>query len=326
MFNGQIQRKPYRRFDLDLGIARTAEQFNEVGSFIWVEECNGDVYIKLDDNQAAFFKLTEGGYYKTSNYKQFWIKNTAQAGKSLKALIGDANFFRCFLRGVSDHAKLKNVLTSQHHTKTADNEVYGLIKTGILANRPTDGIADRWYFGTDTKVIYYTFGTPNIWLEVCRGEAAIRLAELLEKNHASLTNVLPDQHADTKVRTKEVDESAIGNDKILQYDSASGKLKYVAPVGGMGAPDYDSGWVAIGPDEEKRFTHNFATYDYFFYYEGRWFLDPESFSINQLGYGAQLGWLANGLHLSHKGVNDVWVWREPDDTFWEEVRIRCWRI
>lgn len=122
-FDGQIQRKPYRRFDLDLADARTNKQFYEIGSFIWVEECDGDVYIKLDDNQAAFFKLIDGGFYKMNEYNQFWIKNTAQAGKSLKALIGDARFFRVMLRGIYDHAKLKNVLSDQHHTKTVAGEL-----------------------------------------------------------------------------------------------------------------------------------------------------------------------------------------------------------
>lgn len=143
---GGIQRKPYRRFDLDLSIARTGEQFDEVGSFIFVEECDGDVYVKLNDNQAAFFKLDEGRFYK-SEYNQFWIKNTAQAGKSLKALIGDPSFFRVDLEGVRSHIKLKDVLA--------------------------------------------------------------------------------DQHSDTKVRTKEVDETNIGNRRILAYDTASGKLKYI---------------------------------------------------------------------------------------------------
>lgn len=172
---GQIQRKPYRRFDLDLGIARTAEQFFEVGSFIWVEECDGVVEIKLNDNQAAFFKLIDGAFYKVSEYKQFWIKNAAQAGKSLKALIGDADFFRSVMRGVYDHIKLKNVSA--------------------------------------------------------------------------------DQHADTKIGTKVVDETNIADTKHLEFKTASGKIEYVAkPAGGAGDMEkstYDTGDNGVVDNSEK---------------------------------------------------------------------------
>lgn len=51
-------------------------------------------------------------------------------------------------------------------------------------------------------------------------------------SHLDLSNVNPDQHSDTKVRTKVVDETAIGNDKILVYKTASGNLEYEnKPVG-----------------------------------------------------------------------------------------------
>jgi len=52
------------------------------------------------------------------------------------------------------------------------------------------------------------------------------------KSHLNLKDVLPDQHADTKVRSKVVDEGAIADGKILEYDAAAGTLKYVAPSGG----------------------------------------------------------------------------------------------
>jgi len=68
-------------------------------------------------------------------------------------------------------------------------------------------------------------------------ESEINLANLGEKNHASLASVSADQHNDTKVRSKVVDESAIADNKILVYKSASDTLVYESkPTGGSGAP------------------------------------------------------------------------------------------
>lgn len=56
--------------------------------------------------------------------------------------------------------------------------------------------------------------------------------------HEALSGVAADQHNDTKVRTKEVDETAIADGKILEYKSASGKLEYVDKPAGGGAADH----------------------------------------------------------------------------------------
>ncbi len=81
---------------------------------------------------------------------------------------------------------------SAHHTKTGDNEVYGLLLTGADADKPAAGIVDRWYFATDTKILYRDDGTS--WVEAARGETAIRLAQLAEKAHSSLTGIGANDH------------------------------------------------------------------------------------------------------------------------------------
>jgi len=81
---------------------------------------------------------------------------------------------------------------SAHHTKTADNEVAGLLSQGLASARPAAGIAGRLYYSTDTGVLERDTGTA--WEEKARGETAIRLAQLSEKAHASLTGVTADQH------------------------------------------------------------------------------------------------------------------------------------
>ena len=81
---------------------------------------------------------------------------------------------------------------SAHHTKTGDNEVYGLVAAGIAADKPVAGIAGRWYFSTDTLILSRDNG--NAWIEMARGETAIRLAQLSEKSHISLTDITANQH------------------------------------------------------------------------------------------------------------------------------------
>ncbi|PJA09881.1 MAG: hypothetical protein COX70_00520, partial [Flavobacteriales bacterium CG_4_10_14_0_2_um_filter_32_8] len=72
------------------------------------------------------------------------------------------------------------------------NEVYGLVAAGIAADRPVAGIAGRWYFSTDTLILSRDNG--NAWIEMARGETAIRLAQLSEKSHISLTDITANQH------------------------------------------------------------------------------------------------------------------------------------
>lgn len=81
---------------------------------------------------------------------------------------------------------------SAHHAKTGDNEVYGLVQAGLATDRPAAGVAKRWYFATDTLILSRDNGTT--WDEMARGETAIRLAQLAEKAHASLTGKDADDH------------------------------------------------------------------------------------------------------------------------------------
>ncbi|MBA7624869.1 hypothetical protein ES703_32283 [subsurface metagenome] len=78
--------------------------------------------------------------------------------------------------------------------KTESYEVYGLLPNGLAANRPVPGIVDQVYFSIDTLVLERDTGAA--WVEVARGEAATRLAQLAERAHASLTGVgVADHHA-----------------------------------------------------------------------------------------------------------------------------------
>ncbi|GAI81624.1 unnamed protein product, partial [marine sediment metagenome] len=54
------------------------------------------------------------------------------------------------------------------------------------------GIVDRFYFSTDILILERDTGVA--WAEVARGETAIRLVQLAERLHTSLTGITPDQH------------------------------------------------------------------------------------------------------------------------------------
>ena len=73
-----------------------------------------------------------------------------------------------------------------------DNQVFGLVAAGLAAARPSPEIDGRWYFSTDTLVLERDNGTA--WVEIARGETAIRLAQLSEKAHSSLTGVGTSDH------------------------------------------------------------------------------------------------------------------------------------
>ncbi len=100
-----------------------------------------------------------------------------------------------------------------HHAKTGDDEVYGLFRSGLDANKPAAGVANRYYWAIDTKILYRDTGAA--WEETARGETAIRLAQLAEKQHANLTGIgASDHHAkytDAEAKAAAVQAGAITN-------------------------------------------------------------------------------------------------------------------
>ncbi|GAI03992.1 unnamed protein product, partial [marine sediment metagenome] len=72
------------------------------------------------------------------------------------------------------------------------DEVYGLLHVGLDADKPAAGVADRFYFAADTLILYRDTGAA--WSEAARGETAIRLAQLAERAHSSLTGIGADDH------------------------------------------------------------------------------------------------------------------------------------
>src|SRR6056297_897031 len=99
-----------------------------------------------------------GHLYRTINYNadlatytdedvQEAINNDADHGST-----ASHNYFS------GSHNDLTDVGTNDHHTKTGDNEVYGLILSDTKANRPAPGIAERYFYATDEGILYYDDG------------------------------------------------------------------------------------------------------------------------------------------------------------------------
>ena len=83
-------------------------------------------------------------------------------------------------------------IASAHHVKTADDEVYGLLRMGTDAGKPAAGIAGRFYYATDTMILFRDTG--GAWTEAARAETKSRLAELFEKAHSSLSGIGASDH------------------------------------------------------------------------------------------------------------------------------------
>jgi hypothetical protein len=89
---------------------------------------------------------------------------------------------------ISTHAGNASV----HHAKTADDEVYGLLRMGLDASKPAAGTAGRFYYATDTMILYRDTG--GSWTEAARAEVKSRLASLFEKAHSSLSGIGASDH------------------------------------------------------------------------------------------------------------------------------------
>jgi len=102
----------------------------------------------------------------------------------------------------------------------------------------------------------------------------------------------------------------------------------------MPKADYDSGWVAISPNQSKQLVHNLqgSVYDYLVYLQYK----SSGSGLNQRYYGGMdLGaHPPGGLHENDR-VGAYWrslsnssitVYRRPEDIYANEVRVRIWRM
>jgi hypothetical protein len=158
------------------------------------------------------------------------------------------------------HSELTNVTEDQHHAKVHGDAEHSVAYEKTANKGVANGYAE---LDVDTLILLARLPTIpysklNLALSIVNADIAAAaaitetklalnypthpeahtLASHSSKNHSELTGVSADQHGDTKVRSKVVDESAIGDDKILVFKAASDTLVYEAkPSGGSGTPE-----------------------------------------------------------------------------------------
>lgn len=80
-----------------------------------------------------------------------------------------------------------NITSNDHHYKTTDNEVYGLVLVNTAANRPTAGTSGQWFIASDTLKISYDDGAS--WNTVLEEESKrIRTTEIDDSPIDGVTN------------------------------------------------------------------------------------------------------------------------------------------
>jgi hypothetical protein len=92
----------------------------------------------------------------------------------------------------------------------------------------------------------------------------------------------------------------------------------------IGMPDYDSDWVTLDPGNNY-FDHNLGTTDVLVYITGN-HSDPNG-GINQQNYGGdyQEG-VYYGAFWYKLDETGIFVHRAIDDSAWNQIRIRIWKI
>lgn len=94
------------------------------------------------------------------------------------------------------------------HGISSHNSASARIDSGLDAALPAAAISNRLYHATDTGIVYRDTGSAQV--EMVRAESATRLAQLAEKDHASLTNVTANQHHNQAHAITGADHTASG--------------------------------------------------------------------------------------------------------------------
>jgi hypothetical protein len=101
----------------------------------------------------------------------------------------------------------------------------------------------------------------------------------------------------------------------------------------MPRPDYDSGWIALAPGTSQELRHDLLG-DYFDYMVDMQYRAAGASGVNQRYYGgADFGAHAGsreddrvGAYWRGLDLESITVYRRPEDTYAEEVRVRIWRV
>jgi len=94
----------------------------------------------------------------------------------------------------------------REHTKTADNEVYGLLLADTIANQPAASIAGRLFWSTDEHILYRDTGAA--WVKIAAADHADLDGIGASDHHAKYT----DAEAVTAAKTVKLDDFTAPDD------------------------------------------------------------------------------------------------------------------
>jgi len=97
-------------------------------------------------------------------------------------------------------------------------------------------------------------------------------------------------------------------------------------IGMLNKPAFDSGWTNISRGDHIQFPHFLNTTNVLVYMMGRTNKSASPY-IHQIDYGGELNaFLEAGVWWQDLTEASISVYRRPDDTNWDQVRIMIWTI
>lgn len=190
------------------------------------------------------------------------------------------------------------------------------------------GIVLSLLVGTGTGYILSPDSTsnPELFSQIEEHQNSIRTLENDNTDlQASLTSAM---NTNTELQTTLISTEGDNNDlhnilNDIQTYVDSVETQITTVQGGLGSPDYDSGWIRIDPGETKSMEHGLGTdEDLFVYVIGRY----REGQTNQLYYG--LGYhgdveIGNGWTMDDTFIS---ITRGVADVHWDETHVYIWRI
>jgi hypothetical protein len=168
--------------------------------------------------------------------------------------------------------------------------------------------------------------SPELESQIEEHQSSIRTLENDNSDlQASLTSAM---NTNTELQTTLISTESENNDlhnilNDIQTYVDSVETQITTVQGGLGSPDYDSGWITIDPGETKSMEHGLGTdEDLFVYVIGRY----REGQTNQLYYG--LGYLGdveigNGWTMDDTFIS---ITRGVADVHWDETRVYIWKM
>lgn len=142
---------------------------------------------------------------------------------------------------------LNEYLSVDHAADGSHKSGSARIGSGLDAAKGSAGSADRVYYATDTGILYRDTG--SIWSELARIETSLRLAQLGERDHGSLTGLATgDPHTQYQLRSEKGAASGYASldssSKVVQDPASATQTPTASKIPiANGSGKLAAGWV-----------------------------------------------------------------------------------